>query len=164
MQPSSPPTKPWSAQVLSFKLAPSHCSPSSITPLPQLLQPLVSNWQVDVQPSSPPTKPWSAQVLSFKFAPSHCSPLSISPFPHGSGGAVQALVSNRQAAVQPSVPPSKPRVSQVFSFRFAPSHCSPLSISPLPQLGGGAVQALMSNRQAEVQESSPPPKPWVLQV
>ncbi len=163
-----PPSKPWVSQVCSFRFAPSHCSPASIWPLPQsgpiLVQPVVSNWQVEVQLRVPPSKPWVSHDCSFKFVPSHCSSPSISPLPQSGPILVQPVVSNWQITVQVSVPPSKPWVSQVCSFKLAPSHCSPASTTPLPQSAGASAHPLVSNLQSAVQLSVPPSKPLVTQV
>lgn len=48
---------------------------------------------------------------------------------------VHLAVFTVQLEVQESVPPLKPCVVHVWPLRFVPSHCSPVSIMPLPQTG-----------------------------
>ena len=49
-------------------------------------------------------------------------------------GGLQALVSNVQLTEQVIVPVPSPRFAQVAPFRFVPSHASPESTVPLPQV------------------------------
>ena len=50
--------------------------------LPQLSQPLVSNWQALLQASMPLKKPWLMHVCPARSAPSHCSMPSTMLLPH----------------------------------------------------------------------------------
>ena len=61
--------------------APSHCSPLSSLPLPQLWQPALLKAQPGRQVNVPAKKPSDLQLLPPMAAPSHCSPLSSMPLP-----------------------------------------------------------------------------------
>src|SRR5262249_21952799 len=100
-------------------------------------QPEVSNWQLlGLQARAPPANPWPMVVQSLppRSMPSHCSPASIWPLPQVLRGHCET--SNWQMSVlQRRLPPVKPCpiVVQSSPPRFAPSHCSPPSITPSPQ-------------------------------
>src|SRR5438552_3675105 len=119
---------PWPPKSLK-----SHSSRPSLTPLPQMKQPRVSNeMQWLWHPSTPPSGyPWLAQVSPPTSAPSQRSGPSRRPSPQN----WQPERSNVQFGLQASRPPSASKFWQPYAPRSVPSHCSMPSRNPLPQRG-----------------------------
>src|SRR5215212_1865844 len=81
---------------------------------------------------------------SWHFAAQNGSAQSIMPSPVSSTPLVQSSLTQApvvilQVASQASVPPSKPRVTQLAAPKAAPSHSSAPSIVPLPHGSHAAV-------------------------
>src|SRR5512139_1547390 len=92
LQASAPPTYPMESQVRPPRLAPSHASPSSTMPLPQLasVQARTSYVQSALQRSVPPCWVASMHVPPPRSAPSHCSPAFTTPLPQAHAPSVHA--------------------------------------------------------------------------
>src|SRR2546426_10841833 len=81
-QPPTPPLFPCVALFLLLKLVPSHDSPRSMVPLPDMVQPLVSKAvQSPLHLRVPVAKPSLEQLLPFRLVPSQISGLSTVALP-----------------------------------------------------------------------------------
>src|SRR3989338_2812635 len=159
---------------MSPHVLPSHCSPASMIPSPQIppkgvMQPEVSSTQALVQDKSPSVKsPRSVQFrMGPKFLPSHCSPGLMKPSPQLVPlPPKHEAVLNWHAASQLRLPRGKPKsLHPVTLPHEEPSHCSPASITPSPQFPPvGEAQLEVSRRQSAWQLRNPPENPSALQV
>jgi hypothetical protein len=71
--------------------------------------------------------------------------------------STQLEVSKLHVGVHPKAPPVKPRLAQVAPPRLVPSHSSPASTTPLPQLlcgEGACVVKVLSELNGEVLPSA----------
>ena len=133
-----------SLQVLLFRLLPSHNSPLSICPFPQvltvtLLQPDVSKAHfVHLRPLPVSVLLMSEQFFSSRLEPSHASPVSMTLFPHSGLTAMgwQSDVSKAHFVHLRPFPVSlSSMVAHVSPSRSVPSQSSPVSMMLFPQVG-----------------------------
>src|SRR3989344_5375249 len=154
---------------MSPHVLPSHCSPASMIPSPQIppkgvMQPEVSSTQALVQDKSPSVKsPRSVQFrMGPKFLPSHCSPGLMKPSPQLVPlPPKHEAVLNWHAASQLRLPRGKPKSLHPVTLPHEElSHCSPASITPSPQFPPvREVHAIVSKAQDGPQRRTPPANP-----